>query len=307
MPTPNRREALAAAALAAAHSGLTSHARAANPDSPIKDENDKPGTTDWQLTYVKFDAKAKYRQSLIEGYCTRTQRRGRREDRLLRQHRPRRRAFTIDLYRLGYYGGTGGRHMTALGPFDGQAAADARRSARSGSASAVGAVRHASRSRRTGPAASTSASSRPRSTATRATASSSSATTARRTSCSSAAQHLAGVQQVARQLLALRQRPPGQEAARLRRAGQLRPAVREVPAGHRQPAVTRLGRVPAVGVPVRVLAGAARLRRDVLLQRGRPQLARNGHAVQGVPVGRARRVLEPQAVRPLHGGGEARA
>ena len=33
---------------------------------------EKPGTTDWQLTYVKFDAKAKYRQSLIEGYCTRT-------------------------------------------------------------------------------------------------------------------------------------------------------------------------------------------------------------------------------------------
>ena len=27
--------------------------------------------------------------------------------------------FTIDLYRSGYYGGTGGRHMLQLGPFEG--------------------------------------------------------------------------------------------------------------------------------------------------------------------------------------------
>ena len=27
--------------------------------------------------------------------------------------------FTIDFYRTGYYGGTGGRHMLQLGPFDG--------------------------------------------------------------------------------------------------------------------------------------------------------------------------------------------
>jgi hypothetical protein len=28
--------------------------------------------------------------------------------------------FTIDLYRLGYYGGTGGRLVQTLGPFNGQ-------------------------------------------------------------------------------------------------------------------------------------------------------------------------------------------
>ena len=110
MPTPNRREALAAAALAAAHSGLTSHARAANPDSAIKSENDKPGTTDWQLTYVKFDAKAKYRQSLIEGYCTRTSVAAGEKIGFCVSTEPAS-AFLIDVYRLGYYGGTGGRLM----------------------------------------------------------------------------------------------------------------------------------------------------------------------------------------------------
>ena len=29
-------------------------------------------------------------------------------------------SFTIDLYRLGYYGGTGARHIQTLGPFKGQ-------------------------------------------------------------------------------------------------------------------------------------------------------------------------------------------
>src|SRR5215207_8186464 len=70
MPTPTRREALAAALAAAASQRVVAAPARAN--SRIKDENAKAGTTDWQLTYVKFDAKAKYRQSLVEGYCTRT-------------------------------------------------------------------------------------------------------------------------------------------------------------------------------------------------------------------------------------------
>ena len=69
------------------------------------------------------------------------------------------------------------------------------------------------------------------------------------------------------------------QAARLRRAGQLRPALRQVRADLRQPAVAGLRRVPAVGVPARLLDGAARLRRDLLLQRGRPR--RPEDAVRG--------------------------
>jgi hypothetical protein len=33
----------------------------------VKAENEKPGSADCQLTYVKLDPKAKYRQPLIEG------------------------------------------------------------------------------------------------------------------------------------------------------------------------------------------------------------------------------------------------
>ena len=71
MPTPNRREALAAVAAATIGSNAYSTTRAGERDL-IKTENARAGTTDWQLTYIKFDSKAKYRQSLIEGYCTRT-------------------------------------------------------------------------------------------------------------------------------------------------------------------------------------------------------------------------------------------
>lgn len=119
MPTPSRREALAAAALAA-HGGLTSRVRAANPDSPVKGENEKPGTTDWQLTYVKFDAKAKYRQSLIEGYCTRTSVAAGEKIGFCVSTDPAS-AFSIDVYRLGYYGGLGGRLLKSFGPFEGKA------------------------------------------------------------------------------------------------------------------------------------------------------------------------------------------
>src|ERR1044071_6797085 len=68
MSEPTRREALAAAAGA----GLGVAAQPARQKNLVAAENEKEGTTDWQLTYVKFDAKAKYRQSLIEGFCTHT-------------------------------------------------------------------------------------------------------------------------------------------------------------------------------------------------------------------------------------------
>ena len=122
MPEPTRRDALSAAAALAASSRTDARDRDAG---RIKAENDKPGTTDWQLTYVKFDAKAKYRQSIIEGYCTRTSGRGRRDDRLLRQHRPRDRpspsTSIASATTAARAGGTSGR----LGPFDGEGAADA--------------------------------------------------------------------------------------------------------------------------------------------------------------------------------------
>ncbi|HUR55716.1 MAG TPA: N,N-dimethylformamidase beta subunit family domain-containing protein, partial [Gemmataceae bacterium] len=111
MTEPSRRELLGAIAAAGVNRVAAGNRVAA--------ENEKPGTTDWQLTYVKFDAKAKFRQSLIEGYCTRTSVAAGDSIGFCVSTAPAS-AFTIDVYRLGYYQGLGGRHVTRLGPFDGK-------------------------------------------------------------------------------------------------------------------------------------------------------------------------------------------
>src|SRR4029077_18833758 len=100
--------------------GADASARTPKPDNRVKIENDKPGTTDWQLTYVKFDAKAKFRQSLIEGYCTRMSVAAGESIGFCVSTDPAS-PFTIDLYRLGYYQGLGGRYLARLGPFEGKA------------------------------------------------------------------------------------------------------------------------------------------------------------------------------------------
>jgi hypothetical protein len=85
----------------------------------IPDENARPGTTDWQLTYTRVDPKTKYRSRLIEGYASRASvRPGQTIDLLVSTNPPS--PFVIDLYRLGYYGGKGGRHVRRLGPFPGK-------------------------------------------------------------------------------------------------------------------------------------------------------------------------------------------
>lgn len=92
----------------------------------IRDENDKPGTSDWQLTYVRTDpasqsgwGKWAVRSPLIEGYASRTSvRPGEPIDLFVSTHPAAR--FVIDVYRLGYYQGKGGRHLRRLGPFAGK-------------------------------------------------------------------------------------------------------------------------------------------------------------------------------------------
>ena len=86
----------------------------------IIDENKKPGITDWQLTYVKSE---NHRSRLIEGYCYRTSLRvGESLDIFLSAERlsggkESTTDVVIDLYRIGYYGGKGGRFMQPLYPF----------------------------------------------------------------------------------------------------------------------------------------------------------------------------------------------
>lgn len=84
----------------------------------IQKENEKSGTTDWQLTRTRVN-EGKYRTSLIEGYCSHQSIKAGDTLRIFVSTKPARR-FTIDIYRMGYYGGTGGRHLTQLGPFDGE-------------------------------------------------------------------------------------------------------------------------------------------------------------------------------------------
>ena len=62
---------------------------------------------------------SKYRSPLIEGYCSRTSvRAGGTLAFHVSTNPPS--AFAIDVYRLGYYRGLGGRHVARLGPFPGK-------------------------------------------------------------------------------------------------------------------------------------------------------------------------------------------
>src|SRR5438309_518818 len=81
------------------------------------------GTTDWMLQNTRVDPKTKYRCPWIEGYCSHTSiRAGDTLSIMVSTNPPS--AFTIDIYRLGYYGGKGGRHLLQLGRFKGKVQPD---------------------------------------------------------------------------------------------------------------------------------------------------------------------------------------
>jgi len=82
----------------------------------IAEENRKPGTTAWQLSKVWPNRGKGFRTALIEGYCGKQSVFAGEEISIHAAANPARR-ITIDIYRMGYYGGAGGRHMTQLGPF----------------------------------------------------------------------------------------------------------------------------------------------------------------------------------------------
>lgn len=84
----------------------------------IRRENDRPGTRDWMLTHTRVDPATKYRCPWIEGYCSHSSvLAGRDRLRFFVSTNPPSQ-FTIELYRTGYYGGQGGRHVLTLGPFE---------------------------------------------------------------------------------------------------------------------------------------------------------------------------------------------
>ncbi len=84
----------------------------------IRDENSRPGSTDWQLTRVRLD-KNNYRSAWIEGYCSRQSvLAGEPLEIMVSTDPPAR--FQIEIFRTGYYGGRGARRMVKLGPFQGK-------------------------------------------------------------------------------------------------------------------------------------------------------------------------------------------
>jgi len=85
----------------------------------IRAENQKPGTSDWQVQKVRIDPATRYRSPTIEGYCSRTSLRAGETLKIMVSTNPPS-PFVIDVYRLGYYGGKGGRHLERLGPFTGR-------------------------------------------------------------------------------------------------------------------------------------------------------------------------------------------
>src|SRR5687768_2914615 len=83
--------------------------------SRIRDENAKPGTSDWMLTNTRVEAN-KIRCPWIEGFCSRTSASAGEKIEIKVSTNPASK-FTLDIYRLGYYGSKGGRLMERLGPF----------------------------------------------------------------------------------------------------------------------------------------------------------------------------------------------
>jgi hypothetical protein len=87
-------------------------------EGPITRENSLPGTRDWLLTNTRVDPATKYRSPSIEGYCSQTSIRAGQTLQFFVSTNPAS-SFTLDLYRMGYYGGAGGRWLKRLGPLQG--------------------------------------------------------------------------------------------------------------------------------------------------------------------------------------------
>jgi hypothetical protein len=86
---------------------------AAAADNPIVTENQQPGTTQWQITKVGTDAVGQ-----IKGYASATSVNKGDNITFYVSVNPAQ-TYTIDVYRIGWYQGLGGRLMQHIGPLDG--------------------------------------------------------------------------------------------------------------------------------------------------------------------------------------------
>ncbi len=112
------KTATGAAGLALSGMAIDGHAQAGQQRSRIQHENAQPGTKDWMLTKTAIDPDTRYRCPWIEGYASHASVVAGDTLQFCVSTNPAS-PFVIDVYRLGYYGGAGGRLMRHLGPFDG--------------------------------------------------------------------------------------------------------------------------------------------------------------------------------------------
>lgn len=103
--------------LGTCNSSIKEPEKKAKVSNVITRENSIEGTTDWQLTRVRIDA-SEYRTKLIEGYCSH-QSIGVGEKLSIFVSTDPQCDYTIDIYRMGWYGGKGARHMRHIGPLKG--------------------------------------------------------------------------------------------------------------------------------------------------------------------------------------------
>ncbi|MBW3540971.1 MAG: twin-arginine translocation signal domain-containing protein [Planctomycetes bacterium] len=84
----------------------------------IHRENARPGTPDWQLTRVRVN-RGNYRTSLVEGYCSKQSVAAGKTLSIHVSTEPAR-LFTLEVFRMGFYGGAGARLMRSFGPLPGR-------------------------------------------------------------------------------------------------------------------------------------------------------------------------------------------
>src|SRR5437868_6473091 len=84
------------------HNGL--HEQVGSKAGIVRSENQRLGTREWLLTKTRIEPATKYRSPWIEGYCSRTSVRAGESLSLFVSTNPVS-DFTIDIYRMGFYGG----------------------------------------------------------------------------------------------------------------------------------------------------------------------------------------------------------
>jgi len=123
-PEITRRDFIIAGAAAAVAGASTGQPLAAvepaeaSPDL-IPRENRREGALDWQLTRVRVDGEEGSRSRWIEGFASRqSAAAGETVEFCVSTDPPA--PFTIEIFRMGNYGGRGARLVAALGPFEGK-------------------------------------------------------------------------------------------------------------------------------------------------------------------------------------------